>query len=97
MHLPLTLLPTHDLLVSVGILGEAAAVAEATQSHAAPDTISCSSAARDAYLASAYAFQPIAIARSPGLREYESFAVTFAAAPQLPTRTSSLRGGTSSM
>ena len=72
-----------------GILGEATAIAEATQTHGAPDTISCSAAAREAYLASAYAFQPISVARSPGDRAIESFAVTFAAASQPPLSPSS--------
>lgn len=79
--------PTLDS--RAGILGEATAVAEATQTHGAPDTISCSAAAREAYLASAYAFQPISVARSPGDRDIESFAVTFAAASQPPLSPSS--------
>lgn len=41
-----------------GVLGEAPAVAERTQAHALPGTISCSAAARAAYLASSYLFVP---------------------------------------
>lgn len=44
--------------VIAGVLGEATVVAERTQARAAPGTISCSAAARAAYLASSYVFVP---------------------------------------
>ena len=43
---------------NAGVLGEAAIIAERTQARAAPGTISCSAAARAAYLASSYVFVP---------------------------------------
>ena len=49
-------LPAAD--ACTGVLGEAPAVAERTQVHALPGTISCSAAARAAYLASSYLFVP---------------------------------------
>lgn len=41
-----------------GVLGDASAIAEHLEAHAAPNTVSCSVAARAAYLSSGYSFTP---------------------------------------
>lgn len=43
---------------AAGVLGDAAAIAEHLEAHAAPNTVSCSVAARAAYLSSGYSFTP---------------------------------------
>lgn len=56
---PTSVLPSSSALFCfAGVLGDAAAIAEQLEANAAPNTISCSVAAKAAYLSSGYLFTP---------------------------------------